>query len=338
MIKYKNGLVLGKFYPLHLGHLYLIDTAIENCENVHIMVCHNSKQYIPGDLRYNAVKEIYKNNKNVFVYSVPDDLMPQNESDVDNNLDVFYKVFWVPFVHQYVKNLDVVFTSENYGEDFAKYLGIDHYLVDKEREKYKISGTEIRQNPYDNWEFIPDEIKPFFIKRIVIMGPESVGKSTLTKKLADYYNTNYVEEYGRTVYEENGNRLDLEDFVKISIGRQKIENEKILKSNKFLFCDTEDITTYIFCKMFFPDDYKELDDFFISKINNKPQYDLYILLKPDVEGIQDGTREFLDDRENHYNEIKQFLIDKKRYFIEIGGDWENRYNKSIEMINLIFKN
>lgn len=333
--KYKNGLCLMKAYPLHLGHLHLINTAIENCENVHVMVCYNSSQYIPGDLRYKAIKEIYKNNKNVFVYLSNDQLMPQYESEVDN-LDIFYKSFWVPFVYQYIEELDVVFTSEDYGDDFARYLGIDHFLVDKDRDKYKISGTKIRQNPYDNWDFIPDEMKPFFIKRIALMGPESVGKSELTKKLAEYYNTNYVEEYGRTVYEENGNKIDLEDFIKISIGRQKMENERIVKSNRFLFCDTEDITTYIFSKMFFPDDYKEIEDFFMLKIKKKQKYDLYILLKPDVDGIQDGTRCFLNERVNHYNEIKQFLIDRKCYFIEIGGNWENRYNESIENINLIF--
>lgn len=332
--KYKSSLVLGKFYPPHNGHLYLIDTAAENSEVVHVLACHNPRQTIPGKLRVKALQEIYENNPNVIIHSVDDSDMPQYEHEC-KSLDEFYG-YWIPFVYEVVGKLDCVFTSEYYGDDFAKYLGIEHHLVDRERKKHSVSGTKIRTNPFDNWEFIPEEMRPFFIKRIVIMGPESVGKSTLTENLANYYNTNFVVEYGRTVFERNGNKIGIEDFIPISIGRQDIENYLIKSSNKLLFCDTEDITTYIFSKMFFPNDYKCIEGILLDKISKNNNYDLYLLLKPDCDGIQDGTRQFLEERMDHYDVIKSELDKNNCNYIEIGGNWEDRFNKSIEIINSQF--
>lgn len=333
---FKNSLVLGKFFPLHLGHIFLVDTAISQSETVHVIMTHNSSQSIPGEIRFQALQSIYGNNPKVKLYSISDEGLPQYDHECET-LDQFYS-YWVPLVYNQVKELDAVFTSEDYGDDFAKYLGVKHVLVDKDRKKFPISGTLIRNNPYQNWEYLPDKIKEFFVKRVVIMGPESCGKSTLTKRLSEYFETNSVEEYGRTVYEENGGKISIHDFITISKGRQNLENKAIKKSNKVLICDTEDIITYIFSKKFYPNDYDLVSDYFEDVIKSKPKYDLYILLSPDCEGVQDGTRQFLEDRWNHYNEIKQELTKYDRDFVEIGGDWENRFEKSKNLINdLIYK-
>lgn len=326
-----------KAYPPHSGHLYLIDTAIENSEHVHVICSHNDTQSIPGKLRVNTLVEIYKNNLNVTIYSVDDTGLPQHDSECDT-LDEFYS-YWVPLVYSNVKELDVVFTSEDYGDDFAKYLGIEHILVDKERSKFPISGTEVRTDPFKYWDFIPKEIRPFFTKRVAIMGPESVGKSTMTKKLATTFNTDFVLEYGRLVYESNGNKVGIDDFIPISKGRQEIE-DWLLKGpvvNKLLFCDTEDITTHLFSKMYCPDEYHKVDEWFLEKLKTKPKYDLYILLKPDCRSIQDGTRIFLDERWEHYEEIKKELIKYECNYIEVDGrEWEDRYNKCVELVRCNF--
>lgn len=332
-MKYKNSLVLGKFYCVHLGHLFLIDTALSESEFVDVIITHNKSQFIPGEFRYNVLKDIYANENKVKIHLVSDDGLPQHDNECES-LDEFYS-YWVPLVYSQVEKLDAVFTSEDYGDDFARYLGVEHRLVDKERIKYPISGTSARNNPLGNWYLMPEEMRTFFIKRVALMGPESVGKSTLTENLSRFYNTNFVEEYGRTVFESNGNKVTIDDFIPISIGRQDIENRNIKKSNRVIFCDTEDITTYLFSKMFFPEEYQKVENYFNWSFTNKPKYDLYLLLKPDCDGVQDGTRQFLDSRWNHYNEIKKELISRDCKFVEIDGDWDTRLKKSVKEINKI---
>ena len=331
---YKNGLVLGKFFPCTLGHKYLIDTAIENSEHTHVIISHNKSQNIPGEIRFNCLKEIYKDNPNVTIYQFDDTGLPQHDNECET-LDEFYS-YWIPEVYKLVKELDVVFTSEDYGDSFAEYLGVKHFLVDKERIKFPVSGTAVRTNPFDKWDLIPDEIKPYFVKRIVVMGPESVGKSTMVKNLATYYNTNFVDEYGRTVYESNGNSVTHKDFIPISEGRQGLEDWIIKRSNKLLFCYTEDITTYLFLKMYCDDWTKEEEQWFLKTLSEKKKYDLYILLKPDFEGVQDGTRGFLEIRQQHYETIKSELIERDCKFIEVGGNWKERFDECVRNIKLNF--
>jgi len=323
-----------KALPPHLGHLYLIDTAISQSEHTHVIITHNSSQSIPGDIRYKALKAIYQHNKNVTIYSVSDEGLPQHDNECETK-DEFYS-YWVPLVYSHVDELDVVFTSEDYGDEFAEYLGIKHILVDKDRSKYPISGTMVRSNPFKYWNFIPDEVKPFFVKRIVVMGPESCGKSTLTQNLANHYQTNFVIEYGRLVYENNGG-VTIDDFIPISTGRQDLEDWMIKHSNKLLFCDTEDITTYLFSKMFYPDECNKVEGYFQEILERKPKYDLYLLMKPDCDGVQDGTRHFLDERWEHYEMIKLELVNRGCKFVEIGGDWDNRFKESISVINDFLK-
>ena len=97
MKRFKNGLVLGKMYPFTKGHQYLIDTAISNAETVHVITTYNSGQSIPGDIRYKAIKECYKNNPNVKVYSISDEDIPAYDYECET-LEEFYS-YWIPLVY-----------------------------------------------------------------------------------------------------------------------------------------------------------------------------------------------------------------------------------------------
>jgi NadR type nicotinamide-nucleotide adenylyltransferase len=96
---------------------------------------------------------------------------------------------------------DIVFTSESYGENWAKYLGCQHLLVDMDRATYPISGTKVRQNPIASWKYLPPATREFYCHRIVIVGSESTGKTTLSENLATRYHTIWVKEFGRELCE-----------------------------------------------------------------------------------------------------------------------------------------
>lgn len=329
MKRYKSAYVLGKFLPFHNGHKFLIDTAISKSKMVTILIGSLPTDPIPGEVRYNWIKNTYIENKNVSVKWC-NEVLPQFPEEDTN----FWKI-WVDVAKRYCpKDIDVIFTSELYGNEYSKRLGINHYMVDLDRISIPISGTAIRNNIFDNWKFLTEESKQYFVKKVAILGPESTGKSVISKNLAEHYKTEFVEEYGRTFYEMNGNKIDnVEDFITISKRRQEIENSKVIKSNKILICDTEDITTYYLSKEYFPGYVNnQVDSFFKEKIE-KSNYDIYILLSPDCDAVQDGTRVFLEKRKNHYKIIKDMVIKKKVNFFEVGGDWNNRFIKSIEIID-----
>lgn len=328
--KYKNGLVLGKFCPFSKGHQYLIDSAIEKCDNVHIMVCTLNNEPIKGLHRAEWIFETYKNNSDVAIYWCQDE-NPQKPEEC-NSVDEFYYNYWCPSVYSRIKTLDVVFTSEEYGDEFAKYLGVKHELVDIDRIKVPVSGTSIRVNAFKMWNYIPDIVKPYFVKKIAILGPESVGKSTMVKKLSDFYNTNHVEEYGRTYCEivKPASDFDSDDFIKISLTHNELINERIKTANKLLFVDTEAITTKIFGEMYL----NNFESDKIESIINSQLFDLYIILSPDVPWVDDGTRDFPTGRFEHFEKIKSELKKyNKDYFVIDGDNYEDRFIKACELID-----
>ena len=328
---YNKSFIVCKALPPTKGHIYLIDTAASLCNKVYVLICSIKSEPIPGILRFNWLKSIYESSKQVEIIWCNEEL-PQYPEQSENFWDI-----WVDVFNRYIpKGVDVIFSSENYGKIYSEYLGINNYLVDLERKNVPISGTLVRNNPFKYWEYIPDIVKPFFMKRIALMGPESTGKSEMSKRLSKYFNTEYVEEYGRTVYEQNGNSVSIEDFIKISRGRQMLEDSALKISNKILICDTEDLTTYYLSKEYYPNDYKKVEDFFIKQIKEKPKYDLYILYKPDCEYVQDGSRIFGDKRWEQYSVIKNLLVENGCNFFEIGGDWENRFKESCILIDKIY--
>lgn len=154
------------------------------------------------------------------------------------------------------------------------------------------------------------------------------GKSTLVKKLATHYGTDYVEEYGRAYTEISGtDNLTGLDFENIAIGHQKLINEKLKKGNKVLFVDTEAITTKVFGKMYMGEDF---DSFVIGEIIFKQYFDLYFLLDVDVPWIDDGTRDFPENRKEHFNRIKAELDDKGIQYAIISGNYQERFAQAVK--------
>src|SRR5215813_4399309 len=179
----KRGLVIGKFYPPHRGHKYLIDRAESQSDELWIIVCGKPEEIPAADLRAVWLREIHPKAKVLVI----EDKYDQDDSKLWSELTLS----WLGFTP------DVVFTSEDYGEHYARYLGCRHVQVDKARQAFPISGTEVRKNPFACWQFLEPSVRAYYAKRICIVGAESTGKTTLAQILAEYYQTVWVEAYGR---------------------------------------------------------------------------------------------------------------------------------------------
>jgi len=171
------------------------------------------------------------------------------------------------------------------------------------------------------------------IKRVVICGPESTGKSTMTRNLAAHFKTNFVDEFARDFLQNKWNNkqevCSKEDLLEIAKGQIELENLKIKKSSKLIFCDTNILTTIAWSKTHF----NEFCDPWIQRKAKTLKYDYYLILNTDIPWVRDDLRDRPKDRE------KMFLAHKKEldyasvdYDIINGSDFQKRLCAAIDYI------
>ena len=204
-----------------------------------------------------------------------------------------------------------------------------------ERSKINISSTEIRQNPYKYFEYLPNIVKKYYTKKVCIIGTESCGKTTLVRNLANIFNTSHVEEAGRYICDDAGGIDNMQEYhyFNILIEHKKDEEEALNFANKVLLIDTDALITLYYYNLGF-NKKNELNKNFnllaetLNKFNN---YDLYIFLEPDVKWVQDGTRTYGDDKVRIKNnkKLKELLKKNNIKYISITGNYEERYEKSV---------
>lgn len=169
------------------------------------------------------------------------------------------------------------------------------------------------------------------IIKIALFGPESTGKTTLAKQLADYYETEWVPEFARDYlqekWEENQHICVADDMLPIAYGQTALENEKLANANKYLFCDTNLMVTKVFSEMYYG-----FCDPLLNEAALKHEYDLFFLTDIDVPWEKDDIRDTPEGRETVFSVFKQTLIDTKKPFITLSGDKETRLAKAIAII------
>lgn len=168
------------------------------------------------------------------------------------------------------------------------------------------------------------------LKKIVVTGPESVGKTTLCIELQKRLNAVMIPEYARTYIESIGRHYTYDDVEQIA-RRQVAEFKKAVTDNKdkdFLIMDTFLIVT----KVWFMHVYERCPKWLLSEIDNE-KIDLYILLKPDIEWEEDPVRENPHIREYLYEWYKKEIEQIGANYVEIGGEGSIRTKRALRAIN-----
>lgn len=318
----KTGLVLGKFLPPHLGHAYLIDFARNYVDELIVVIGIGPTDTIPSMLRIKWLIEMFPDVKIIIV----NDRNP--EESHPHYWDIWEKTLRssLPYIPEYL------FASEDYGFKLAEILGMIYVPVDHNRELVPISATLIRENPYKYWKYIPEVVRPFFLKKICVFGPESTGKTTLTRKLAKYYKTPYVTEYARPLLDFKNGNVDYKDIPRIARGQ--IASEKALEkyANRVLFADTDVLTTTIWSNILFGKCPQ-----WIYNEAEKQKYDLYLVLDVDVPWISDNQRYLPKKRKWFLNLCIEELKKRNRKYVLISGNWDKRFKKAVKEVEKIIK-
>lgn len=307
----KVGITIGKFMPLHAGHELMIEFGIAMCNEFNIIVSGKETDVIPLSVRWAWVNEKYGHLPNVFVHDHTDESpTPINVDEHGTVLDPEYQEYWKNEFTRMAPHATHFVSSDMYGKTMADLLGIKWLPVDPKREMINISATQIRDDVEYNFNMISDVAKPYFVHKIAIVGPESCGKSTLVRDLANHFGGSIVNEYGRTLSEVKENDLTVEDFMDIVHGQQALIDIAVKNAKSpFVFIDTEAYTTYLFSKVYLGEYIEEIAEF-----GHTQEIDHYIVLSPTVEWVNDGTRVLGDQekREKFYEDILNITVGQNK--------------------------
>ena len=165
-------------------------------------------------------------------------------------------------------------------------------------------------------------MRPSFTKRVAILGPESVGKTTLAARLATAYQAVWVPEYGREYCETRpAMDLTLEDLECIGRGQLQLEDEQARHANRLLFCDTDLLTTCTWSDIVVGSRTPWLD-----QAARQQDYALTLLLSPDgVPWVEDGVRVLEGRRAEHMGRIVRELEEYGRSYVILTGSFEDRF-------------
>jgi HTH-type transcriptional repressor of NAD biosynthesis genes len=342
-VKPKIGFLLGKFLPPHNGHKFLCEFARQYCDHLVILVATLPSEPIPGRLRYEWMKEMFPDCTVVWTNEV----LPQEpKNDRDGQ-------FWETWKQEIAKAMrahartfndgmgigglpwkwpDVVFASEDYGHKLAASVGARFVPCDIVRQAVPISGTRVRANPELEWEFLPDVVRPYFVKRAVVFGPESTGKSTLAAELAAHFKTTLVPEYGRTYTEAFGSDVGPEDLKNIVAGHvASVAAAKRQCKTRVLIEDTDPVMTAVWSDMLVG----ERDPWFSEY---RDHADIYLLCDVDIPWVNDGTRYFEndEDRRRFFAICEKELQDRRVPYVVIRGDRKERLRLAIDAVQGLY--
>lgn len=179
------------------------------------------------------------------------------------------------------------------------------------------------------------------LKKIVVLGPESTGKSTLCKQLADHYEAIDCKEYARQYLQENGTKYNYEDLLTIAKGQLKLEEaaiEKAIsniqnKTHNKLIIDTDMYVMKVWSEYVF----NNCHPFILQQINSR-QYDFYLLCNIDLPWAPDEMREYPDPkpRQELFSIYKDLLINQNTPWGIVSGINEARLNGAIQLIDAAF--
>jgi NadR type nicotinamide-nucleotide adenylyltransferase len=186
------------------------------------------------------------------------------------------------------------------------------------------------------------------IKKIVIVGPESTGKSTLCEKLAAHYSTIWVREYAREYLLKNGTDYTFENLLDVAKGQLALEEKGIealtgkLQTNEThstsglhhlpLFIDTDQYVMKTWCEFVFG----KCHPWILNQVVERT-YDLYLLCNVDAPWVKDELREYPDlvIREKLYHHYKDSMINQAIPWVDISGDYGERFRKAVEAVDTI---
>ncbi|MEP0859521.1 AAA family ATPase [Trichocoleus sp. DQ-U1] len=319
----QRGLTLGKFAPFHKGHQFLIETASSQMDEV-IVIIYEARETtsVPLNIRADWVRKLYPTVQVIEAWDGP--------TEVGNTPEIKKKHEDYILNRLKLQGITHFYSSEFYGEHMSLALGAVNRIVDYERKAVPISGTQIRKDTFACREYLHPWVYRDLITNVVFLGAPSTGKTTLASRLAQEYATVWMPEYGREYWEKHqvNRRLSLEQLVEIASEHLNREEALLYQANRYLFTDTNSITTYMFSLY-----YHNTAEGQLAELANRAasRYDLVFVCDVDIPYDDTWDRSGDVNRRIFQKQIINNLILRKIPFFLVQGELETRvqYVKSV---------
>ena len=318
-----KAFIFGKFLPFHKGHEAMIRFALTHCDFLTVLICSSDQENTPATQRKRWIEQTITDTDklHIRIFQYDENQLPKTSV---SSLEV--SRIWSEKFKILLPDHNLVITSEPYGDFVASFMGIRHIAFDKDRKLHPFSATSIRQNLQTNWDCLPPAVKSDFAKKVVILGTESTGKSTLTLLLARHFDCTAVPEAARDLITDS-NSFTMNDLYLVAIEHAKRIDAAVIGKSPLVIIDTDIYITQSYALFTFGKAMTLPQSIYAS---NKA--DLYLYLRNDVPHQQDGTRLHEANRnaldQSHQEVLKRYGID----FVEIGGTWDERFDRAVELI------
>jgi|SRR4051812_44573792 NadR type nicotinamide-nucleotide adenylyltransferase len=173
------------------------------------------------------------------------------------------------------------------------------------------------------------------MRKVVIIGPESTGKSVLAEQLAEHYKTIWCPEFAREFLLERKGKYSFEDLLNIAHGQLELEDVMLTQAtNGFYFIDTDMYVMKVWCEVAF-----EQCHTWILKQIAKRQYDLYLLCNIDLPWVKDELREYpdLETRKRLFEMYRDLVINQNTPWAIISGTDTERLQMAVSVVDTLFK-
>jgi NadR type nicotinamide-nucleotide adenylyltransferase len=318
-----RGLTLGKFAPLHKGHQLVIETALREMDEVMAIIydCPETTD-VPLTVRANWIRTLYPS---VMVIEAWDGPVEVGDTDLIRKTHEDYILNQLK-----IRDVTHFYSSEFYGDHVSRALGAVNRIVDSSRSAVPISGTEIRRDPFAFRDFLHPRVYRDLVTNVVFLGAPSTGKSTIAERLANEFETVWMPEYGREYWHQYqvDRRLTLEQLEEIAEGHLAREEEMLQSANRFLFSDTNALTTAMFAMYY----HGELTVKLAALANQAvARYDVVFLCDTDIPYDDTWDRSGELNRDVFHKQIVADLIMRKVPFLTLSGPLDDRvdYAKTI---------
>ncbi len=321
----KIGVALNRHAPPHAGHAYMCGLAMSyvGADNFYVGVCTGDKNDpIPGELRVKWTKEILPD---VHVVQC-DQMVKKYDMDYDDH------ELWGMVIKDHLGlegKVGFVFASEDYGKPIADSVGAKYVPIDKARDTVPVSGTAVRENPMENWKFLPDPVKPYFEKRVCVIGAGHTGKEELSRTLAKAFDTYFVHEFADNVYDPEEHPCAKKDLANIALGQISAEDALEKMANKVLISDTDAFTTRLWY-----DEVGAKCPEWLEKESDRREYDLYLFVPTeDLEFTPGNTHDTREKWDAFSQRIETALQETGRDYVKLTGNTDQRAEQAIGEVN-----